>query len=553
MHGESKRVGISRRRALVLAASGAAVTLLAACAPIAPANPPASTAAPQTGGAAARAATPPPQSGSPSTAAGQPKRGGTLRIGRANEPSNLDGSLISPYGVNSTWMALDRLMAYDDNLQPQPRLAESWELSSDSTQLKLNLRHGVTFHSGRDFTSEDVKYSLLRVRDPKIGAAQLLAFSNWFTDIQTPDKYTAVLKTDVPRAGIFDAFEYLYIVDQPTMEGPDAKTRVVGTGPFMWSEWQPGVSLRMDRNPNFWDSGKPYFDALMFTTIPDTSALVVSLESKSIDLAESVPLRDGKRLQQDKNFVVYSDTVHGGINMIACNTTVAPTNNKLFRQALNYALDRQHFVSAITLGISEPRVLMWPSQSEAFEASKANAYAFDLDKARSLVAASGISNPSLDFDYTNNDPVGTGLGQIMQADLASIGVTLNLKGMENGPLLAIGSQVGYQGVLQNPASYLQFTPATGFFLNRFINQDNPGGNQTGWQNPQLKQLLQQASSETDPAKRKPLYSQINDIMLDESVMIPVSSSDAMAASLPTVAGLKRLRTNGLTLFEAWFA
>src|SRR2546430_2580731 len=82
------------------------------------------------------------------------------------------------------------------------------------------------------------------------GAAQLLAFSSWFTDIQTPDKYTVILKTDVPRAGMFDALEYLYIVDQPTVEGPDAKSKVGGTGPFMWSEWQPGVSLRMDRNPN---------------------------------------------------------------------------------------------------------------------------------------------------------------------------------------------------------------------------------------------------------------------------------------------------------------
>jgi peptide/nickel transport system substrate-binding protein len=275
MHPEPKRPGLSRRSALILTFGGAAATLLAARAPIASPNPTTSSSAPQPGSATAGDATA-PQSGGAPTAAGQPKRGGTLRIGRSNEPSNLDGSLISPYGVNSTWMALDRLMAYDDNLQPQPRLAESWELRSDSTQIKLNLRHGVTFHGGRDFTSDDVKYSLLRVRDPKIGAAQLLAFSSWFTDIQTPDKYTIVLKTDVPRAGIFDAFEYLYIVDQPTVEGPDAKTKVVGTGPFMWSEWQPGVSLRMDRNPNFWEAGKPYFDALLFTTIPDTSALVVS-------------------------------------------------------------------------------------------------------------------------------------------------------------------------------------------------------------------------------------------------------------------------------------
>jgi peptide/nickel transport system substrate-binding protein len=320
----------------------------------------------------------------------------------------------------------------------------------------------------------------------------------------------------------------------------------------MWSDYQQGVSLRMVRNPNYWDSGKPYFDALQFSTVPDPATLVVNLESGSVDFAESVPLRDGKRLQSDPRFVIYTDTVHGTINMIVCNTTVAPTNSKQFRQALNYGLDREHFVNTVTLGVSQPRVLMWPEQSEAFEASKASAYTFDLDKARSLAAASGVQ-PVLDYAYTGNDPIGTGLGQIFQQDLAKAGITLNLKPMESGPLLAIAASVGYQGVLANPASYLQFTPTTGIFLNRFINQDNPSGNQTGWVHPQLKQLVQQASTELDATRRRALYGQINDILLDESVIIPVSSSDGMVAAAANVQGLKRVRTNQLTLYEAWFA
>src|ERR1700750_3011933 len=151
---------LSRRRALKLGAGTAVLGLIAACGPI-----------------ASPASSPPPPARPAPTSSAQPKRGGTLRIGRSNEPSNLDPHLISPYGVNSTWMVLDRLTAYDDNLQPPPRLAESWELSSDSTQLKLNLRKSVTFHSGRELTSDDVKYNLMRVRDPKVGAAQLLAMS----------------------------------------------------------------------------------------------------------------------------------------------------------------------------------------------------------------------------------------------------------------------------------------------------------------------------------------------------------------------------------------
>jgi peptide/nickel transport system substrate-binding protein len=341
-------------------------------------------------------------------------------------------------------------------------------------------------------------------------------------------------------------------VDRDSVEGPDFKTRVVGTGPFIWSEYQQGVSLRMNRNPNYWDSGKPYFDALQFTTVPDSATLVVNLESGNVDLAESVPLRDGKRLQSDPRFVIYGDTVHGSINMIICNTKVAPTSNKQFRQALNYALDRQHFVSTVTQGVSQPRVLMWPEQSEAYEASKVNTYTFDLEKAKSLVASSGVQ-PVLDYAYTGNDPIGTGLGQIFQQDLAKAGITLNLKPMESGPLLAIAASVGYQGVLENPASYLQFTPTTGVFLNRFINQDNPSGNQSGWVHSEFRTLVQQASTELDAGKRKALLGRINDILLDESVLIPISSSDGMLAATPNVQGLKRQRTNQMSLWEASLA
>src|SRR5439155_14674199 len=130
---------------------------------------------------------------------------------------------------------------------------------------------------------------------------------------------------------------------------------------------------------------------------------------------------------------------------------------------------------------------------------------------------SGVQ-PVLDYCYTGNDPIGTGLGQIFQQDLQKAGITLNLKPMESGPLLAIAGSIGYQGLLENPASYLQFTPTTGIFLNRFINQDNPSGNQTGWKNEQLRTLVQQASSELDDSKRKQLLGQINDILLDESVL-----------------------------------
>ena len=119
------------------------------------------------------------------------------------------------------WIGVfDRLTVYDDKLKPQPMLAESWDVSTDCKQIKLNLRKGVQFHSGREFTSDDVKYNLQRARDPKVGRGAVHRHGNWFTAIDTPDKYTVILKSDQPRPTMFDLFEFFNICDKDTHGGP---------------------------------------------------------------------------------------------------------------------------------------------------------------------------------------------------------------------------------------------------------------------------------------------------------------------------------------------
>src|SRR6267378_1240805 len=113
------------------------MALVVACAPASPAAPTAPPKAPP---------------------AAQPKRGGTLRAAITADLANLEPHVILPNAYESLWLAFDRLTAYDANLKPQPQLAETWEFSSDFKQLKLNLRKGVQFHNGREFTSDDVQW-----------------------------------------------------------------------------------------------------------------------------------------------------------------------------------------------------------------------------------------------------------------------------------------------------------------------------------------------------------------------------------------------------------
>ena len=124
----------------------------------------------------------------------------------------------------------DRLTQYDINHNVQPMLAESWDISSDFTSIKFNLRKGVLFHSGAELDSNAVKFNSERARD--LPNTQLDE-AKWWTSIETPDKYTVIFKSDKPRPLAFDFFEFLNIVEPTTASDP---TKAVGTGPFKFVE-----------------------------------------------------------------------------------------------------------------------------------------------------------------------------------------------------------------------------------------------------------------------------------------------------------------------------
>ena len=138
----------------------------------------------------------------PATPSAAPKPGGTLRYGISAEIVTLGFNQSNDFEILQGMY--DPLLTYDDTLQPTPHLVESWEQNSDLTQIKLNLRRGVTFHNGREFTSDDVAYNVQRAADPtKSSPVQLVGLAKVWS-VETPDKYTAILKTDQTRIGVFD-------------------------------------------------------------------------------------------------------------------------------------------------------------------------------------------------------------------------------------------------------------------------------------------------------------------------------------------------------------
>jgi peptide/nickel transport system substrate-binding protein len=525
----------TRRAALRVLGPGAAASLLAACgaqqassptsAPAAPTAPPAAAPTSEAARPALAAAPTSPTlnvsqpTPAPATAsAALPKRGGSLRVGQIGDAARLDGQLVA--SVDATWMAYDRLTRYDANLQPQPMLAESWESSGDNKQLKLNLRRGVQFHSGREFTSDDVKWNLQYVQDPKVAAGALILQSKWFAGVQTPDKYTAILVSDQPRPATFDFFEYFDIVDSETAQ---AMQTLVGTGPFKFVEWAQGDHLLFSRNPNYWQSGLPYLDEVRVFVEKDGQSMMVQLEAGSLDVADQPPLPDFARLASDSGYARW--TVPSSTNVIGVNTTMPPTDNKLVRQALAYALDRPRIVSTIYSGTGMPAALPWESSSLAFDATKNSAYAYDLDKAKSLLAKSGVTDLSFDLVTSAGMQESDALAQLYQAALAQLGITLTIRPYDAATKLDQINNHKYKGAYIGAIAYAAMEPVTRMANSRHL--DPTGNSNTGFTSSEYLQLFNQASVEPDASRRKAIYDQVNDLLLDEAFMNTIGSAPAL--------------------------
>jgi peptide/nickel transport system substrate-binding protein len=399
-------------------------------------------------------------------------------------------------------------------------------------------------------TSDDVKYSLQRAANPKVAAAQYTGMASWFSEVETPDKYTAIFHSEQPRPTIFDLLEFLNICDKDTLEGPDAKNTANGTGPFKFVEWVQGDHITLTRNPNYWQSGKPYLDGIQIPILRDQQAMVTQLEAGSLDIARPPTLSDLNRLKKDPGYQALQNPLTGAHYEAGYNLTIPPWDNKVLRQALSYAVDKQRFVDTILGGIGAPESLPWLPASPAYEESKKNLYNFDLDKAKSLLAQSGVTN--LEFDFMAN-PVNNetnGFAQIYQSDLAKIGVKMNIQQYDGATWIDQVNNRKFNGIYFASGTYFNLSPSTAFTNGKAF---NPDLNNSAYKSDKYVSLISTGATETDPAKLKAAYSQLNDLVLDEDFVFLVTVSPPLMLAKSNVQGIQWTAHESPWYGEVWLA
>jgi peptide/nickel transport system substrate-binding protein len=295
----------------------------------------------------------------------------------------------------------------------------------------------------------------------------------------------------------------------------------------------------------------PYLDGIRFQIFKDPQSMLVALEAGQLDAVDTPPIRDTARYQKDPNWQVVFNNIAGDSYVITFNTTQAPTNNKMLRQAMSYALDRQRIAETVLQNVGMPKNIPYYPSSPAYDAAADQHYGFDLDKAKSLLASSGLSNVEMDFNInaTSDATEWSSISQIYQADLAKIGIKVNIRPFDNPTLGQMLAQVKYNGIASGTstvghlhAGVFSASPTFGYTSNR-----------SGFKPDEFKDIDYAILTEVDPVKQPQAFANWRDYFIDQQWAMVVTSKRPRVATSTKVHGISYTRAEKLYYDETWLA
>jgi ABC-type transport system substrate-binding protein len=501
----------------------------------APGEPTATTAAAPE--ATATTAAPPAGEGTP---------GGELRWGLLRDPIAFDPHIN--YGASSSSLQgniYDTLIEYAPDGTLTGALAESWEVSDDGLEYVLTLRQGVVYQDGATFDAEDVVANFDRILDEETGATRRTELAN-VGSYEATDQYTVTLTLPDPYATLLPvlATDELAMADKDWLETvADPTQEMNGTGAFMLDSFEKEVQYTLVRNPNYWKEGLPYLDSIVQMPIPDDNARMNAIRSGEINYVEYVPWQNMAEFAEDEdNYTSFKgfDTY----NIVRLNPSRPPLDNKLVRQALNYAIDREAVIAVAFGGEGEPMtVALFPEDSPWHQSDLTGHWTYDPDKAMELLAEAGVDPSTVTLDFAvATISVHSDTGQVVAQQLEDLGFTVNII-QQDVPTLTERRTTGDYQMMQDglslsypdPDAYSAYFDIGGAAYARGV----------GYENQQLADLLEQGRSEPDPEARQEIYKQFTEALLDEAPWIFILFRPQAEVMASNVKGYVRIPGIGL--------
>ena len=403
--------------------------------------------------------------------------------------------------------------------QLQPALAVSWRRVDLYTE-EYRLRRGVRFSNGDPFTSADVRYSVDWIKNPA-NRSQQIAYVRDVDRVETPDPYTVRFISRTQTAIPPGQTTPIFIVDAKYFEskgGAYATEHPVGTGPYVVREWKRDDALILDANPSWW-GGKPGIEHVTFKPIQEAGTRVAALRTGAVDLITNVPYQNQIQIVGSRDTKLLSVRSLRQL-FIGFNTMQpGPQQNKLVRQAVNYAVDVGAIVKNVVGGRGFESTSVVPANYVGYDPAVAP-YKHDLRKAKALLAQAGFPDGK-GLSFVLNTPNGRynrdrEVAEAIAGQLQAAGIATTVRPQE---WFSYYNQLTRRA--ETPMYLLGWAVAAADADNIFTALLNSDGPLSTYANPEVDRLTVQARAELDPRRRLKLYSQLATIVHDDAAWIPL--------------------------------
>ena len=479
--------------------------------------------------------------------AGQAVAGKSIKVAFDADPVSLDPHVqLSGGMLQYSHMVFDPLIRWNQQMGFDGRLATKWE-RIDPLTMRFHLRKGIKFHSGNPFTAKDVAWTLDRLKKSQ----DFKALFDPFTKPVIVDDYTIDIKTSKPYPLVLNMCTYIFPMDSKFYTGKDdkgmAKDTIIktqysfanenesGTGPYQVTFREQGVKMVFTRFPGYWDKAGNV-DEITLTPIKNDATRVAALLSGDVDFIMPVPPQDYNRVEGNSDLKLVTMSGSRIITFQMDQKKRPEFRNKKVRQAMVYAVNNAGIVKKIMKGTATVAGQQGP---EGFAGYKANLTPrYDLKKAKQLMKEAGYPDGfSCSMIAPNNRYVkDEQIAQAVAAMLSKIGIKVNLKTMpkaqywdEFDAQVADIQMIGWHPDTEDSSNYTEFllmcpNKETGF------GQYNSGN----YCNKKVDELIMQAMTETDLAKRSTMLQEVEQIAYDDAAYIPLHWQNLSWASKSNV-------------------
>jgi peptide/nickel transport system substrate-binding protein len=476
---------------------------------------------------------------------GEPQRGGRLTVAFPGTPGQFDpGQVIVQEDFAVVWGAYNGLIWVDHTLTPQPELASSWAPSEDLTTWTFELRQGIRFHHGTEFTAEDVVYTFERILDPDL-ASPLRSPLSFLDRVELVDTYTARFHLNSANADLpltLGAVQARIVPHDRTVG--QLEQDPTGTGPFKLADYEPGTHVRMVRNEDYWEEGLPYLEEVRQVYMPEEATQIAALTGGSIDMMWQLGFENLPQIEGHPDTVL-GEARSGLYQPIVMRVTDEPFTDNRVRQALKLCVDRQDMRQAVSLGRGDlgndqPIPPVNPFWADLPIPER------DIERARALLADAGYAD-GLDVTL-HTSPVRPGLIEqavAFQEMAKPAGVNVEIRRV---PTDVYWAETWMKVPLFMSNWNLRASTDEHISIAYHSEAD---WNEHNWKSPELDRLIEAARGEGDEERRAELYAEAQSLLSEQGGVIIAFFKPIIMATRKEVGGFQPHPSSWINLRDTW--